>query len=185
MERGGAKDIASILADLRRICNHPRLAPSAVSDDGHGDLDGGDRLVVTPASFPRVADCAYHRLFDSALDYDPFQHVDLNSLNLVQICVLNRKIQDHSLGIRNEVISPSAPSGVPHSRGEAYCPHVRSDTEGVSAPAADRGAARQGGHHRGESPDAPRPARQGRRGRHTPTGRRLGGTEDSQQVCST
>ena len=29
MERGGARDIASILADLRKICNHPRLAASA------------------------------------------------------------------------------------------------------------------------------------------------------------
>ena len=88
MERGGARDIASILADLRRICNHPRLA-SPSSDGGAldgGALDGGgggDHLVVTPASFPRVADCTYHRLLDSALDYDPFQQVDLNSLNLV------------------------------------------------------------------------------------------------------
>ena len=82
MERGGARDIASILADLRKICNHPRLAPSSSYSDG-GALDGGDHLDVTPASFPRVADCTYHRLFDSALDYDPFQHVDLNSLNLV------------------------------------------------------------------------------------------------------
>ena len=82
MERGGARDIASILADLRKICNHPRLAPSSSYSDG-GALDGGDHLVVTPTSFPRVADCTYHRLFDSALDYDPFQHVDLNSLNLV------------------------------------------------------------------------------------------------------
>ena len=82
MERGGARDIASILDDLRKICNHPRLA--SPSCDG-GALDGGGHHhhVATPASFPRVADCTYHRLLDSALDYDPFQQVDLNSLNLV------------------------------------------------------------------------------------------------------
>ena len=79
MERGGAKDIASVLAHLRRICNHPRLA----SPPSSSFSSEGDRFVVTPAAFPRVADCTYHRLFDSALDYDPFQHVDLNSLNLV------------------------------------------------------------------------------------------------------
>ena len=80
IERGGAKDIASILADLRKICNHPRLASSSASSLPGGD---GDLLSAAPASFPRVADCTYHRLFESALDYDPFQHVDLNSLNLV------------------------------------------------------------------------------------------------------
>ena len=78
IERGGAKDIASILADLRKICNHPRLASSSSLPGGDGDL-----LSAAPASFPRVADCTFHRLFESALDYDPFQHVDLNSLNLV------------------------------------------------------------------------------------------------------
>ena len=81
MERGGARDIASILADLRKICNHPRLAASAAGF-GLGGL-GEEGELAPPASFPRVADCAYHRLFDSALDYDPFRHVDLNSLNLV------------------------------------------------------------------------------------------------------
>ena len=89
IERGGAKDIASILADLRKICNHPRLASSSSLPGGDGDL-----LSAAPASFPRVADCTYHRLFESALDYDPFQHVDLNSLNLV--CEESFKINGNS-----------------------------------------------------------------------------------------
>ena len=103
IERGGAKDIASILADLRRICNHPRLASSSSSSLSGSD---GDLLSAAPASFPRVADCTYHRLFESALDYDPFQHVDLNSLNLV--CTESYEIISISITFTLHILSKQA-----------------------------------------------------------------------------
>ncbi len=76
MESGDAKEIAAILARLRDICNHPRLSG--------GGFDGDPPVRLRP-SFPRVSDRAYHRLVTSALDYDPYRHVDLDSLNLVYL----------------------------------------------------------------------------------------------------
>jgi hypothetical protein len=79
IERGDAREIASVLADLKKICNHPRLAGG-----GSSVVDTGDNLLWAP-SFPRVADRSYHSLFTSALTYNPYRHVDLNSLNLVYL----------------------------------------------------------------------------------------------------
>ena len=77
IEAGEVKDIAEVLSELRKICNHPRLAGTVAED---GDLASRVNLAK---SFPRVADVHVHRDVLSALDYDPFKHIDLNSLNLI------------------------------------------------------------------------------------------------------
>ena len=76
LEEGEVKEISEILTNLRKICNHPRLA----QDPAACALDQQFNFV---RSFPRVADIHIHRDVLGALDYDPYKHIDLNSLNLI------------------------------------------------------------------------------------------------------
>eukprot|EP00095_Tigriopus_kingsejongensis_P005896 maker-scaffold1366_size45417-snap-gene-0.7 protein:Tk05896 transcript:maker-scaffold1366_size45417-snap-gene-0.7-mRNA-1 annotation:"helicase domino-like" len=75
MDTGDFRDIAHILTHLRQICNHPRLClPGSSASEPFGS---------SPVSFPRISDLPHHRLVTSALDFDPFRHIDLNSYNLI------------------------------------------------------------------------------------------------------
>lgn len=75
LANGEIHDVARVLTQLRRICNHPQL------------LKPSDDVSSSPkdVTFPRVPDLAltaYPRL-TSALDFDPFADIDLNSYNMV------------------------------------------------------------------------------------------------------
>ena len=83
MESGDAHPISSVLNTLRKICNHPRLVQTVQDDDD--DVICTD--VVFPPSVARIADqyCQPHIQVAKVISvkYDPFERIDLSSLNLV------------------------------------------------------------------------------------------------------
>ncbi len=73
---GDSNELKSMMLHLRRICNDPAL----ISSDDSALMESGFLRV----GFPRVADAYHHhKRFRTMLDYDPFTHFDLTSLNLV------------------------------------------------------------------------------------------------------
>ncbi len=75
LEKGEVAGVTRVIEDLRRICNHPRLSSDAADDDcGSGSVCGAASFI----NIPRVADHVhFHRLFRTALSYNPWQHFDL------------------------------------------------------------------------------------------------------------
>ena len=73
MENGDVNDLPGLLLTLRKICNDPRLVKEDYSDES------------AAVCFPRVTDVEFHPLFASALEYNPYSMIDLNSLNFVYV----------------------------------------------------------------------------------------------------
>ena len=95
MEGGEADAISTVLNNLRKICNHPRLSEAPALDSllsSHFQPSGSHSGSVRPhfpLVFPRIADdysqshVRSGKLLGEATRYDPMRHVDLRSLNMV------------------------------------------------------------------------------------------------------
>ena len=73
---GDGQTLSTVLNNLRKICNHPNLISTPKISE---KCDPAFSL-----SFPLVIDHQYwHPMFLHAIEYDPWSHVDLSSLNMV------------------------------------------------------------------------------------------------------